>query len=50
MKFTIYRKSWRRGGYQKVVGDVEQVGKTKLLNDKNMFCCLGMCGRFAEDY
>ncbi len=44
MEFTIYRKSWRRGGNSvAMVGDVEQHGDTSLLNAHNMFCCLGMC-------
>ena len=44
MEFTIYRKSWRRGGTNngKIVGGVKQLGDTKLLNTCNMFCCLGM--------
>lgn len=43
MKFTIYRKSWRRSGDRHAeINGVKQLGETKLLNDNNMFCCLGM--------
>ncbi len=39
MKYTIDRKTWRRGG------DVydEQFGETSLLNPQGFMCCLGQC-------
>lgn len=45
MEFTIYKKSWRRGGgnaENSIIGGVRQMGDTELLNEFNMFCCLGM--------
>lgn len=40
MKYTIDRKTWRRGGEQYTL---VTHGETMLLNDLGYMCCLGQC-------
>ena len=39
MKYTIDRKTWRRGGDKYD----EKFGETSLLNPQGFMCCLGQC-------
>ena len=51
MKVVIDRTKWRRGGDRHEL--VKEGGKTQLLNDKGMMCCLGFvskaCGHTDKD-
>ena len=46
-KFTIDKKSWRRGGSNQ---NFDEFGRVALLNDKGFMCCLGfICEQSGVD-